>query len=339
MVRSVTARAPGKLILSGEHAVVYGKPALAMAVNRYVFTTINTQAPSDVLFDLLNLKYKKAHSLDKLRELKSRLENAYLSFQRGEKGIRDVLKKPFELLQYTATNLVDRLNVSLSKGIKIHAESTIPIGCGMGSSAATIVSTNHALGHFYHQPLLLEQHLDLGLNAENLQHGSSSGIDLRLAIQGGCLFYSQGEVTQRSAPSQRFRIINTGTPQSSTGECVRFAANYFSPQLLDAFEAVTLKLDRALNEQLEDLALLAIQENHRLLIELGVVPQKIQNFIAATEARGMAGKICGAGSIRGDEAGIVLIAGDGIIEDLLQDYNYQLENIAYEAEGVKIVSH
>lgn len=337
MPRSITARAPGKLILSGEHSVVYGKPALAMAVNRYVYTTINTQSPSEVAFELLNLKYKRGHSLEKLRKLKTRLQNAYAGFQRGEHSIRDVLKKPFELMQYTATNMVDRLNLSLTQGIKIHTDSTIPIGCGMGSSAATVVSTNHALSHFYHQPLLLQQHIELGLDAENLQHGNSSGLDLRLAIQGGCIFYVRGEVSTRPAPSMPFQIVNTGTPLSTTGECVKHAASLFTADLLDEFSATTLALDAALSEDKKEMALEAIRNNHRLLTQIEVVPTQVQHFIQTLEARGMAAKICGAGSIRGNAAGIVLIAGEGKIEDLVQDYHYILESIAYEARGVQIV--
>ncbi len=338
MPEIITARAPGKLILSGEHSVVYGKPALAMAVNRYIYTTINAQHPAEIAFDLLNLKYKRAHSLEKLRKLKSHLQKAYHSFQQGEIGIRDVLKKPFELLQYTATNVVDRLNVSLAQGIKIHTRSTIPMGCGMGSSAATVVSTNHALSHFYHQPLLLQQHLELGLDAENLQHGYSSGLDLRLAIHGGCLYYVRGEVETRPAPTLNMRIVNTGTPQSSTGECVKQAAAFLSSgNLVDSFASVTLAVDEALQKK-DELALKkAIRENHRLLVQIGVVPSSVQHFIKTLESQGFAAKICGAGSVQGEQAGVVLVIGEGDLTHTLHPYHYGLENIHYEAEGVQLV--
>jgi len=337
MAHTLTARAPGKLILSGEHSVVYGKPALAMAVNRYVTTTISSQSPSEVFFDLLNLHYKRGHSLEKLRKLKHRLQDSFERFQQGEHGIREVLKKPFELLQYTATNIVDRLNISMSQGIKIHSESTIPIGCGMGSSAATVVSTNHALSHFYHQPLLLQQHLDLGIDAENLQHGNSSGLDLRLAIQGGALLYCRGEIETRPEPKIPLRIVNTGTPLASTGEAVKHAAQFFNPALLDQFSAVTYALDAALIQNEFEQVLTCIAENHYLLTQIAVVPEKVQAFIQDLENRGMAGKICGAGSPSGDAGGIVMIVGDGDIADLLDEYHYTEECIAYEAEGVRIV--
>src|SRR3989344_4590821 len=100
MGASITTRAPGKLIISGEHAVVHGAPALAMAVQQYATTTVSRHLASSILFDLFNLKYKKSHTIERLRKIKHRLQNAYLEFQNGHCQIREVLEKPFELLQY-----------------------------------------------------------------------------------------------------------------------------------------------------------------------------------------------------------------------------------------------
>ena len=53
-------KVPGKLILSGEHSVVYGKPALAMAVNRYVTANITEERKPQILLDLADLAYTSA---------------------------------------------------------------------------------------------------------------------------------------------------------------------------------------------------------------------------------------------------------------------------------------
>ena len=53
----LTARAPAKLILSGEHSVLYVSPAIAFAINKYVYTTIKPNVVNNnVLLDLLNFK-------------------------------------------------------------------------------------------------------------------------------------------------------------------------------------------------------------------------------------------------------------------------------------------
>ncbi len=237
---TVKVFAPGKLILSGEHAVVYGQPALAMAVNRYVTATVTREAVPQVLFDLSDLAHHSQLSFDALRHLKARIKQKYYRFIRGDYSIRDVLQKPFELAQFTLGVLADSLNVSLPHGVKLHVQSDIPIGCGMGSSAATILSVMQAVSHYLQTPISAETLFQLALEAENMQHGHSSGLDLRIAMNGGCLYMHGSELQTRSVPTLPMYLINTGTPATTTGQCVEKVATHFkSTQLQSEFAAVT----------------------------------------------------------------------------------------------------
>lgn len=95
--------APGKLILSGEHAVVYGQPALAMAVNRYVTATVTRETAPQVLFDLSDLSHHSRLSYDALHLLKEKIKQKYYRFIRGDYSIREVLQKPSLLLIFMLT--------------------------------------------------------------------------------------------------------------------------------------------------------------------------------------------------------------------------------------------
>ena len=130
--------APGKLILSGEHSVVYGKPALAMAVNRYVTATATPQLLPLVSFDLSDLAYEHGLTLTALNRLKSRIKQKYQRFITGDFKIRDVLHKPVELAQFAFTLFLETLNRILTQGIKISVQSDLPMRFGTASSAATL---------------------------------------------------------------------------------------------------------------------------------------------------------------------------------------------------------
>ncbi|MDO8954402.1 MAG: mevalonate kinase [Gammaproteobacteria bacterium] len=333
----VIARAPAKLILSGEHSVVHGCPALAVAVNRYSDTTVSSHSMPHVLFDLVNLPHKRQRTLKALRQLKNRLQTSYSAFLRGEKGIREVLKKPFELLEYTTSNLLDKFEIDAKQGLNIHSLSTIPTGCGMGSSAAAIVSTNFALAHFLKHDFTLQDLQALNLAAENLQHGKSSGLDLYISSHGGCHYFQNGQSQTRPLPTMALQIINTGAPKSSTGECVKHSSVLLQSEALrQRFTSVTQAMDLALRENNPLAFKQAIRDNHRLLCELGLVPKKIQTLIGEIEQQGGAAKICGAGAIYGDTAGIVLVVGDNI-EDTVIKHGYSIERLLPEALGVRIV--
>lgn len=335
----LTARAPAKLIISGEHSVLYGQPALAMAINRYTTTTTTWCDATHIHFNLLNLAFAKSYTVEALKTLTAQLQQNYADFLHGKLNIREVLKRPFELLQCAVTNLFERSNIQLSKGIEIAVDSTIPLGCGMGSSAAAIISTLYALNNFLGLHWQRADYLSFAQEIENLQHGKSSGLDLHLAIYGGYVKYQHGQSELRTAPTMPLQIINTGTPLSSTGECVTTAAKQFTtnPGLATEFGNVTDAIDNALLTN--DLAKFktAIQQNHQLLIALGVVPDKIVNFVADIEAHGGAAKICGAGAINGDNAGVMLLATEHDLTHIVHKHGYDLQTIQVDSYGTQLV--
>lgn len=332
--------APAKIILSGEHAVVYGKPALALAVDRYATTTITKESRPGILFDFHNLKHRSHLNEMVLKILKNKIENKYQRFKNGDLSIRKVLKKPFELAQFAFSTVTDTLKLSLPHGIKISVQSDVPMGCGMGSSAATIVSIVAAVSNYLEKPLEDDELFKLALDAENKQHGLSSGIDLRIAQRGGCIYFknSPQQLTARIMPHWPLYVVNTGEPVSSTGECVAHAKNLIHPHL-DEFETVTKQVDEAMQNKSYPDFMQAIKKNHRLLTAIEVVPLKVQKFIDEIEHANGAAKICGAGSVQGDNAGVVIIAAEdqAAIESVCSKFNYQLLPIKAETRGVHVV--
>jgi mevalonate kinase len=332
--------APGKLILSGEHAVVYGHPALAMAVNRYAIATVTHEHLPQFLLDLSDLAHHSRLSLKSLMQLKERIKHKYHRFIHGDFSIREVLQKPFELAQFALSMVADKFHLAIPHGVKIHLQSDIPIGCGMGSSAATILCVMQAVSDYLQLALSQEHLFQLALQAEHMQHGQSSGLDLRVALSGGCVFVEAEQISKRPLPHLPLYLIHTGTPEVSTGQCVTQAASHFqSSHMGEAFAATTRAMDKALSTDSRLDFVAAIRENHQLLMRIGVVPATVSQLIARIEAIDGAAKICGAGAVRGEQAGAVL----AIIEDqaalmaLCKEFHYSCTSIRGEARGLHAI--
>lgn len=332
--------APGKLILSGEHAVVHGQPALAMAVNRYAVATVARGLLPKVSLDLSDLSHSSHLTLQDLLSIKDRVKRKYQKFIRGEYHIRDVLRKPFELVQAALGIMAGAHNITLPDGMKIQVTSDIPIGSGMGSSAASILCVMKAASLHLNIPISTDILYQMALEAENLQHGNSSGLDLRVSLHGGCVYVKGMQISARDIPSFSLYLVNTGTPQTSTGECVDHVAPHFqSAALCEQFAGVTNTMDAALQQQSWQGMRDAVRENHRLLTSIGVVPLRIQEFISKIEACDGAAKICGAGSVAGDNAGIVMVMteDEAHLSALCREYHYETFAVKGEARGVHVL--
>jgi mevalonate kinase len=286
----VLARAPAKLILSGEHAVLYGAPALALTVDCYAYTKIEWQDDDGVFFDLVNLNYSKKLSYEELFKKSPRhamrvdpLFQSGLQYGKNahfEKGGGGDSRGGFYLAIYTTSLFFNHYNITPTKGLKITINSDIPLGSGMGSSAAVILTILFSLANFFGLNISQEEYYLLAKKAEDLAHGTSSGLDIKLILEGGFNYFCDQKLIKRTINNLPFNLINTGAPLSTTKDCVMHAKKYFTNSNLVAdFTAVTNALDDAiLNNNLANIKL-ALRENHKLLVSLNVVSDKTLDLI------------------------------------------------------------
>lgn len=332
------AIAPGKLILSGEHAVLYGCPAVAMAIDRSAQAEITAHDADSVSFSLGNYNYHESFTLRALQDLRTRVSDSYKLFLDGRLGIRDVVRKPVELFQYAFIMVLDGLHLKLEQGLKVQLFSNIPIGCGLGSSAATVLSEVRAVGHFFRVDFRPDWHYRYSLEAENMQHGRASGVDSYMSLHGGCARFQNGEVQQLPLPGGPLFLVQTGMPATTTGECVVAVAREFEhSKIWEEFTEVTGEFERALVQG--DLAAMqsAIRRNHRLLSRIGVVPMRVQAFIAEVERWGASAKICGAGAVAGDGGGMVLVAAPQPPLEICRRYGFEIVAVRGEPLGARMV--
>lgn len=332
------AVAPGKLILSGEHAVVYGKPAIAMAIDRSAVFELTPQSGGQISFDLPDGQGGDSYTLMALRDLKRRVEKKYREFLEGDIGISYVLGAPVDLFRFAFIHTLDGIHRTLDSGLVLKLRSSIPTGCGMGSSAATVLSEIRALGHYLRVDFKPDWYYEYSLEAEKMQHGKPSGVDSYISLYGGCAVFQQGEARSISLPRMKMYMVQTGIPQSTTGECVMEVERHFrSSEIWSEFEEVTRAFETALRNNDAQKIHWLVRENNRLLAAIGVVPKPVRSFIAEIEAWGASAKICGAGSVAGDRGGIVLVFSDTAPTHLCEKYGYTVSPVRGDPLGTRMV--
>jgi len=316
-----TAATPGKIMLSGEHAVVYGMPAIVMAVNRHVRATVTRRGDHLLLLEAPRLRISGQLPLDELPSLCRELDKRHARFLAGACRVSDILDDAAQFIFY-AVGLCFR-NIALEPaGWTITLESEIPLGCGMGSSAAVVLAVQQALAEAHGVTLSVDQRYDWALHVERLQHGRPSGADPYVCAHGGIVRFQHGRAEPLSINPGPLTAFFTGRPESTTGEAVEQVRRFADDKpLWREFAAVTVAVEEALRHHDHAKLIDAIRENHRLLTHIGVVPEPVRNFIREVEARDGAAKICGAGAVRGSRAGILWAVGHDLPASEYKPYN------------------
>lgn len=331
--------APAKLILSGEHSVVYGKPGLSMAVDLPTQCDIEftPAAPPFIEIELVNYQQKHAFPFDIWQKLALNIEARFQLFQQEINAIQTVLQHPVDLILVALYHF--HAAYTLKSGhwnIKIKSHH-LP-SRGLGSSAAVILSLLGGLFKTQNIKHHEDTVLTLAQAIESRQHGTSSGIDPTTIMQGGLLRYQQHTTTlQLESHSFHAWLIDTGPPSASTGKSVEKVSKRFSynDDIWQAFEKVTEQVQSAWQQQDADYLCSAIRSNQQLLEKIGIVPLRVKKFIEQLHvSEEVAAKVCGAGSVQGDHAGIILCISPNAPRQLCQEYGFEIFPLVFQSEGL-----
>ncbi|XP_047616841.1 mevalonate kinase isoform X2 [Phacochoerus africanus] len=334
--------APGKVILHGEHAVVHGKVALAVALNLRTFLRLQPHNSGKVSLRLPNIGIQRTWDVARLQLLDtSFLEQGDLTEQveklkevagfSKDSTNHDCLAVPAFLYLYLTICRSQRTLPSLD----IAVWSELPTGAGLGSSAAYSVCLAAALLTACEEipnPLKdgeatgrwTEENLELinkwAFQGERVIHGNPSGVDNAVSTWGGALRYQQGKISPlKRLPALKILLVNTKVPRS-TKALVASVKNrmlkfpeIIAP-LLASMDAISLECERVLGEMAAAPALehyLVLEElidmNQHHLNALGVGHASLDQLCQVTTAHGLHSKLTGAG---GGGCGITLLRPD-----------------------------
>lgn len=257
MIARATGTAPGKLILSGEHAVVYGHQAVAVAVDRG--TTVHLRR----------------------RPGPTGIERSILRDQRLRAAVAAVLP---------------------ADGLAVDIETELPVGRGMGSSAALAIALLRARAGLEGREADFDELLEDGFTVERVFHGSPSGIDHTVAALGSAVRYRRRpdgpEIVPLGMPRLQLVVLDTGL----TGDTRRLVSAVAARRpgidpVLTRIGALTDTLVSQLEQgaAAEDIGPL-LTDNHRLLAEIGVSTPNLDRLVGfALQAGAHGAKLAGAG--------------------------------------------
>ena len=291
----------GKVILLGEHSVVYGRHAIAVPVPQTIRVKIEDCKESVML---MIPSWGIEYQLDKDIEQRQSFE------------------KP-------AGAILERLNLS-NKGMRIEVFPDIPRGMGLGGSAAIAVAIIRGLSNHFNLGLSDEEVNGMAFESEKIAHGNPSGIDNTMATFGQPLIYRTGEppLVERLNINESFSlVVGFSRHEGVTAKTVRNVREGWRKntamyeKIFDDIDDLVLKSITAI--QNNDFALLGQMMNfcQGLLNALQVSNPELERLIGlAREAGALGAKLTGGG---GGGAMVALVKKESEVAEAIESEGFE----------------
>ena len=268
--------APGKIILFGEHAAVYNRPALAVPVTQiHVDVEVLDSSRQGIWIDAPNIDL-----------------HAELNSLPADHPIGSAILKVFSTLKISS---LPALNISI--------ESTIPVAAGLGSGAAVSVALIRALASHLSNPLADEQVNRLAYEIEKLHHGTPSGIDNTVITYAKPVYFIKDKPLETFKVGKPFTVVigDTGIPaptKESVGSVrrLRMRDQCAIENIFNEIAQIALIGRRSIESGMPQLLGELMDQNHAYLQALTVSSPELDNLVeAARKAGALGAKLSGGG--------------------------------------------
>jgi mevalonate kinase len=306
------ASAPGKVILFGEHFVVYGVKAILCSINKRV--TVTAEKISD----------KKIF-------INSEIGNLILEPNKSISEINSPLK-PF---YYLANKVIKNQDT----GIQIKIDSEIPLGVGLGSSSACCVAGAAAIFKLFGD-ISKEEILELAIEAERTIFENTSGADCTVCVYGGIMEYDKKQGFKKIEDEPNFQLVIANSNIEHSTESMVSEVKAFTIKNKEEFSKL---LDQELELVKDVLKLLKenntiklgekINQNQKYLETIGISNNQLRKMIEIGQKTSFGAKITGSGG----GGCIFAITDESNLEGTLKEFkdnNFECFSVEIDFKGL-----
>ncbi|NIO44714.1 MAG: mevalonate kinase [Candidatus Aenigmarchaeota archaeon] len=319
-LQEVKASAPGKVILFGEHSVVYNGLGIASSVDKRCFVTVNQNIKKNVLIYSKDLNLKRSFKenelfkfFDKIEELKK--ENKFDEIKKIGK------KHKLNALFFVIASLMKKYGF---KSLNILIETEVPKN--LGSSSSLFSSIALAVSKFLGKNLSKKEISDFAYEGDIIAHGGTpSGIDNSIVTHGKYIQYKRSEGIKFLDINFKLPLIfvDSGEP-SRTGDTVPYIRyqreenQKFVDQILERLNYISIQSLDALKEQNLELIGKLMLDYYSELKKLNISTERLDKIIdISVENKALGAKPTGGW---GGGCCIVLARDQKHAEDLIKIY-------------------
>lgn len=308
------ASAPGKVILFGEHFVVYGVKAILCAINKRI-----TVGASKIQENIISIK--------------SNIGDLNLPPNQSITEIKSPLK-PFYFLANKMMEKYDR-----NTGIEIIVRSEIPLGVGLGSSSACCVAGAAAISRLFAETSK-EEILDLAIEAERTIFQNTSGADCTVCTFGGIMEYDKKNGFSKINSKSNFHIVIANSKIEHSTEAIVSNVKQFKEKNEEKFSNLCKEESDLINDALillknNDLSGLGkkMSKNQEYLETIGTSNEELHSMVKLAQKSSFGAKITGAGG----GGCIIALTDESNLENIIEQFkkkNYECFSAEIDFRGL-----
>lgn len=301
------ASAPGKVILFGEHFVVYGIKSILCSINKRV--TVTAEKTNE-------------------RKISINSEIGTLVLDPDESITK--INSPLKPFYYLANKALKDQN----EGLKIQIESEIPLGAGLGSSSACCVAGAAAIFKVFGE-ISKEKILELAIEAEKTIYQNTSGADCTVSTYGGLMEYDKNNGFRKIEDEPNFQLVIANSNIKHSTETMVSKVKEFENKNKEKFHELSNLESKLVNDVLKLIKENKIEEigeklnlNQKFLEEIGISNEQLETMIKIGQKSSYGAKITGSGG----GGCIFALTNDSNLEYTLKEFT----NKEYECFAAKI---